>query len=208
MRKYFRPELFVKLIKENGSSNGLASRASQVLGRTRTSLTLWQREMESQALPDTLSRLEPDLHMTIDKIEFMPAPMSTKSSSSCFGIALCRIHSQSSQIDSHFAMNYRKWFKVVFSFPLPAPQGSVRNASRFAAKTEVYAWLPLHEVKLVPQATHLNAGLDHVTPIPASFPMPLTLSLSIGKASQSGLQLSDTVLLCSRFLFLPIKKGS
>ena len=174
--------------------------------------------MESQALPDTLSRLEPDIHMTIDKIEFMPVPMSTKSSSSCFGIALCRMHLLSGQTGSHLAMNYRKLFRVVFSFPLPAPQGSVRNAARFAAKTEVYAWLPLHEVELVPQATNLNAGKnagldpaavqDHVAPIPASFPMPLTLSLSIGDASQSNLQLSDTVLLCSRFLFLPLRKGS
>lgn len=218
MRKYFPSEFFVKLIKENRSSNGLASRASQVLGRTRTALTLWQREMESQVLPDTLSRLEPDLQMTINKIEFMPAPMSTKSSSSCFGIALCRIHSLSSQTKPHLAMNYRKLFKVIFSFPLPAPQGSVRNASRFAAKTEVYAWSPLHEVKLVPQAIDLNAGKnagldstsvqDHVTAVPASFPMSLTLSLSIGDASQSDLQLSDTVLLCSRFLFLPLRKSS
>jgi hypothetical protein len=98
-----------------------------VLGRTpyaHLSLTLWQREVESQALPDTLSRLKPDSHMTIDKIEHMPVPMSTKSSSLCLGIALRRIHAVSS-----LATNYRKWFKVVFSFPLLAPRGSVRNAS-------------------------------------------------------------------------------
>ncbi len=163
--------------------------------------------MESQALQDNLSRLKPDLRMTIDKIELMPAPMSTKSSSSCFGIALCRIHSLSSRIDSPLATSYGKLFRVVFSFPLPAPQGSFRNASRFVEKTEVYAWSPWHEVKLVqwPRPTSdstvgptTTTVQDLVTPIPASFPMPLTLSLSSGDASQ----LSDTVLLCSRFLFL------
>lgn len=163
--------------------------------------------MESQALPDNLSRLKPDLHMTIDKIELMPAPMSTKSSSSCFGIALCRIQSLTGRIDSPLATSL---FRVVFSFPLPAPQGPVRNPSRFAEKTEVYAWFPWHEVKLVQwprpasDSTVDPATVQTVTPIPASFPMPLTSSLSSGDAnSQTGLELSDTVLLCSRFLFLP-----
>ncbi|KAK2462477.1 hypothetical protein APHAL10511_005447 [Amanita phalloides] len=179
---------------------GLASRASQLLTRTHTSLALWQKEAERHALPN------PDLRMTIVNIEHMPVPFSKKSSSSCFGIALCRIHPQwfGQTENSTFTSSHRKLFKVVFSFPIPVPQGPSRNLSYFAANAEVYAWRPWHEVKLSPSPPPAAAGVDagKGAPMPASFPMPLTLGCSPENKTGNDLPLSDTVLLCNRFVFM------
>ncbi|KAF8621480.1 hypothetical protein AX15_007770 [Amanita polypyramis BW_CC] len=163
--------------------NGLASRASQVLGRMQTSLTLWQREMERQLTPDTYSGLNSDLRLTIVKIEQMPAPTFTKSNATSFGIALCRIHAPSNRANLSFTTSYRKLLKVIFSFPLPAPQSPVRSATRFAVGAEVFTWKPWHEVKLA-RAAH-----------------PVSEAESGSDSAARQQDIADTLLLCNRFLF-------
>ncbi|KAF8636066.1 hypothetical protein AX17_003822 [Amanita inopinata Kibby_2008] len=146
--------------------NALAARASHILGRTRTSLILWQKEMENRVLPvksgsssnsTDVSHLKPDLHMTIIKILRLPVPFSAKSTNPSFspGIALCQIHSSPIQhtttttttattnttTTSFSAKNrhhHRKLHKVVFSFSL-SPPGSPHSPIRNAAYFSVGA---------------------------------------------------------------------
>jgi hypothetical protein len=142
---------------------GLAARASQVLSRAHTSVTLWQKEIENQAPSDDHSTLsgaspaswpKPDLSMTIVKIVHPPSTKSNNQNIPCFGIALCRVHIHSSSANDprahlSFNVNSHTLVKALFSFATSptSPKNAVRNPSHFGAMAEVLTWKPWREVK-------------------------------------------------------------
>ncbi|KIL61358.1 hypothetical protein M378DRAFT_13542 [Amanita muscaria Koide BX008] len=209
--------------------NGLAARASQLLSKTRTSLTLWQREMEAQtsSFPDedpiSLSYLKPDLRLKV--IEIIHSPTShrpsksgniTNSQTPCFAIALCRVlqspcsSSTTSNIGLSFHTSYHTLVKVIFSNAFSvSPRSIVRNAVLFKDGVEVLVWRPWHEVKVSSPhdsmeeeaALAIDETDDHQR-MPASFPMSLTTSFSSSKDDSSGFRIAETALMCSRFVLM------
>ncbi|KAG6861817.1 hypothetical protein C0995_011699 [Termitomyces sp. Mi166 len=185
------PQKDAKYIKGKGKEHrfvkcGLAARSSELSAQSRTSLVLWQKEMELQLASSSASGLNSDLRLRIVKIIDLPAgsksgsprKSSSHSSAVSMGIALCRIvtttASHSHLLDTVPQTREKQSHLVVLSFPTIAPprlRGQdgiyVRNPEDFIVGREICVWEPWHEVSL--SLTHSSVPSDDLT-VPKSEP--------------------------------------
>ncbi|KAH0579702.1 hypothetical protein H2248_002545 [Termitomyces sp. 'cryptogamus'] len=178
------PKKDTKYIKGKGKEprflkGGLAARSSELSAQFRTSLVLWQKEMELQLASSPVSRLNSDLRLRIVKIIDLPAgpksgsPRKLIGSSSeiSIGVALCRVvtisASHSHLSDTVPQTGGKRCHLVVLSFPTIAPprlRGRngiyVRNPEDFIFGQEICIWKPWHEVSR--SSTHSSASSDDV----------------------------------------------
>ncbi|RDB23929.1 hypothetical protein Hypma_009243 [Hypsizygus marmoreus] len=229
------PQKGAKYIKGKGKEakfvkGGLASRASELISRSQTSLALWHKETED-ALSSTSRRLTPDLRLRIIRILDSPAgakpssprkPSVSSSNAMSPGLALCRILSTPSLKHPHLTYLLPKTLEkqyhlVVLSFPTVAPVRSrvqnrihPRNPEDFVVGREIYAWEPWQEVSLpsqvLPPSNESSATSDPDELTAAPFPLlPSTLPPR-PSSSQTGeeeeVPTADTALLCSRFVIM------
>ncbi|KAG6895862.1 hypothetical protein C0992_011961 [Termitomyces sp. T32_za158] len=227
------PKKDVKSIKGKGKEpkflkGGLAARSSELLAQSRTSLVLWQTEMELQLSSSTF-RSNADLRLRILKIIDQPvgpkssSPRSSRkpvssSSAVSIGAALCRIVNTSISYPHQEELCHL----VVLSFPTVAPprvRGRngiyIRNPEDFIVGHELHVWEPWHEVPICPTHSSVSSN-DVVVPgaqsdcelrelAAAPFPsLPSTYPRTLSsKVAEEGFSTSNIVLLCSRFMIVP-----
>ncbi|KAG6829035.1 hypothetical protein H0H87_012822 [Tephrocybe sp. NHM501043] len=208
---------------------GLASRASELIAQSCTSLSLWQKEIEL-LLASSQCQLKADLRLRIVKIIDVPAgakfssPHKHKSSlaansGTSTGLAVCRVVS-TPQPRRHIGVISRirekQYHFVILTFPIIAPprlRGHsglyIRNPEDFIVGREICVWEPWDEVLLTPASldgtTSLDAEFHGAELRPAPFPMlpptyPLPPSLP---PDEEVIQTVDTAILCSRFVITP-----
>ncbi|KAH8115113.1 hypothetical protein DFH11DRAFT_1507998 [Phellopilus nigrolimitatus] len=165
--------------------NGLAERANCLMGRSSTSFTLWQKELESRASASLSrpGRLRPDLCLRVTRVLQISrvANVRMRSEGSFRSVlALCEV------------LNSRT---VLFSF---APQSHdshlMGSGALIAEGANVYAWMPWFELGSDKASESTNI----------SWP-PHTTSNDMFSSHDQLPQYSGgtPVLLCSRFLILP-----
>ncbi|KAF8064075.1 hypothetical protein FPV67DRAFT_1503422 [Lyophyllum atratum] len=212
---------------------GLAARASELMACSHTSLALWHKETERQLAtsshrmtPDLRLRIVEIIDSPAAAKPSSPRKRTFSVSTTVSpGVALCRVIS--TRLSKHPRPTHvtpdireKQHHLVVLSFPTTAPprlKGQkeiyVRNPEDFIPGREVCVWEPWLEVSRLPQSPSLddfssnNMDPELMGLIAAPFPtLPSTYPRSSpppGSMGHGDIRISDTVLLCSRFVIMP-----
>jgi len=166
--------------------NGLAERASQMLSRSHTVLSLWQ--LETETLVRSFRRLTPDLRLRIVQVLCIPSCTDRFSQPSTrrFGLALCEVLNNEKP---GMGSRQRTSAMILLSDSLPSSELGVRSAAGLEKDRDILVWRPWHEVEM---------------PFDLEVPFAIPFGDEPGNSAQQGgwYERGMATLLCSRFLIV------